>query len=93
MAKETILGILRNNINVDLVSKNKAGNFIFRRGYYYRMGCDSDNLAAALLTQISNLGLTAKLIEHGDQFTSFKPGVSVARNSHFYATFAITAGE
>jgi hypothetical protein len=89
--KKTIMAKLRGcgGINVDLISKNRKGNYIFRRGYFYRMGGDSSNFAEALKAQLYRMNFNAELIDHGDHWVAFNGGASVAKQSHFYAEFII----
>ena len=87
--RKTIMSVLKENVNVDLISKNRSGNYMVRRGYFYRMGGDSYTFSQALLIQIANLGFKIKFVDHGDHWAPFKGGASVSKSSHFYAEFII----
>ena len=89
---KTIISILRAQINgVDMISKTKSGNFIFRKGYFYTGGQDEDILVRRLEEKLFKLGLTAKLIDCGNHWAPFKGAAPIQRQSHFYVEFKITA--
>ena len=90
MKKATIMSILRDRISgADMISKNRSGNYVFRRGYFYTGGADEDKFADALAKRIADIGLTAKLIDKGNHWAPFKGGASIEKGSHFYAEFEI----
>ena len=66
----------------DTVGRNKDGNIVIRRGYFYRNGMDSQKFAARVMEK---LGDAVTLVECGDHWAPFRGGASVARGSHFYA--------
>lgn len=69
----------------DSVGKNKAGNIVVRRGYFYRHGMDSAKYAERVLAA---LGDRAVLVDHGDVWRAFRGGASVANSSHFWVEIA-----
>lgn len=76
----------------DQVSKDKQGNFIFRQGYYYRMGMDSDKFADRVKKELSNAGFNVEIIDHGDHFASFRGGASIKASSHFWVKARVMDG-
>ena len=74
----------------DQTSRDKEGNFIFRKGYYYRMGADSEQFAARVKDTLETAGLNVEIIGHGDHFASFKGGAGVKANSHFWVKARVT---
>jgi len=74
----TTTGILFNQI-----SKNKSGNFIARRGFFYTNGACSENYADAVKKAFPS----ANIIDHGTIYKPFKGGASVSNQSHFYVEF------
>jgi len=69
----------------DSIGKNKAGNFVLRRGYFYRNGMDSDKFAANIMTI---LGDRVTLIASGDCWKPFRGGATLANSSHFWVEIA-----
>ena len=88
MSKKTVLGILKENVCCDMISKNKASNYVFRRSYFYRMGSEV-SFYESIKIQLEQLGLSYELVDFGDHWVPFKGGASIAKGSHFYATFNI----
>ena len=66
----------------DTVSRNKDGNIVIRRGYFYRNGMDGQKFGERIMEK---LGGAVTLVECGDHWAPFRGGASVARSSHFYA--------
>lgn len=72
-------------VRADSIGKNKAGNIIIRRGYFYRHGIT----VKSFTTQVMDvLGDGYKLVDSGDHFTAFRGGASVANSSHFWVEVA-----
>ena len=70
--KKSIMSDLRANIRgVEMISKNKAGNFIFRKRYFYTKGMDEDKFAANVEVDIRKLGYSVQVIECGNHWTPF----------------------
>ena len=66
----------------DTVGKNKAGNFMIRRGFFYRNGMDSQKFATAVMEA---LGDRVKLVDCGEVWKPFRGGATTANSSHFWA--------
>lgn len=84
-----VLKFIRENVFADQISKNRAGNIIFRKGYYYRHGQDAQSFANNIENQLKNLNIDAVLVEYHDIFKPFRGGASLAQSSHFYAEFKL----
>lgn len=76
-------------ISADQISKNKAGNFIFRKGYYYRHGMDSQQYADRISKNLTALGIKFQVLGDGDHWASFKGGAGVKQNSHWWVEVKI----
>jgi hypothetical protein len=79
---------VRKVINADSIGKNKAGNIVFRRGYFYRNGMDSEKFANFIMTKLNEFSIDAKIVNHGDVWKQFRGGASVANSSHFFVEIA-----
>ena len=88
MSKKTVMSILKENVCCDMISKNKASNYVFRRSYFYRIGSPV-SFCESVKIQLEQLGLSYELVDFGDHWASFKGGASIANGSHLYATFNI----
>jgi len=81
---------IKNAVWADQISKDKEGNYIFRKGYYYRNGMDEDKWAARIAGELAKAGLEAQLVDSYDHWAAFNGGASLKNSSHFAAVFKIT---
>ena len=86
--KKSVLGILKENVCCDMVSRDKASNYVFRRSYFYRIGSPV-SFCESIKSELKTLGLNAELIDFGDHWAPFKGRQTIKSGSHFYATFNI----
>lgn len=80
--------VLTDIIVCDQISKNREGDFIFRRGYFYRHGMDSGMFAARIERDIKAQlpGVAFTVTGDGDHWAPFRGGDSVKQGSHFWVT-------
>lgn len=71
----------------DTVGKNKNGEIVVRRGFFYTHGMTSNEFAENCLHLIRKTGLEPTLVEHNEVWKPFRGGASTANSSHFSATF------
>lgn len=91
MAKQvSLVSQVRNAIGhgADSVGQKKDGTIVVRRGYFYRHGMDSARFATTVAQLLSAADLPVVMTEHGDHWTAFRGGASVANSSHFWVAFA-----
>lgn len=92
MAKtKTLVGQVREVMGawVDTVGRNKAGNIVLRRGFYFTNGMTASKLGQAAVKLLAEAGITATMVDSFDIWKPFKGGASVAQGSHFYVELAI----
>ena len=77
----------------DQVSRDKEGNFVFRKGYYYRMGMDSQKFANNVKNSLEKAGLNVEVVDHGDHWAAFRGGASIKASSHFWVKARVTECE
>lgn len=65
--------------------KTKRGNYIIRKGFFYKMGYSEDKLAEALKTVLPD----AVIVDMGEKFVPFRGGQTVAQGSHFWVEFSV----
>jgi hypothetical protein len=70
---------------VDTIGKNKAGNFVARRGYFYRHGQSAETFASDVQKALPQ----AVIVNKWDKWTAFRGGASTANQSHFGVEFAV----
>jgi hypothetical protein len=77
--------ILRDGgVPFDSIRKAK-GNYIIRKGYFYKMGMTTDKIVGLLKVALPN----AIIVNQWDKFTSFRGGSSLANSSHFGVEFSL----
>ena len=79
-------------VMVDQVSKKRdgSGNFVFRKGYFYRHGADAQQFADQVKQKCNDAELNCEVVDHGDHWASFKGGASLAKSSHFWVVATVT---
>lgn len=82
-----IIKFIRENCHVDSIGRNKAGEFVARREFFYRHGHTSDNLAADILAALPS----ATILQHGENWKPFRGGASTANSSHWFVRFTVPA--
>lgn len=78
LKKEQLIGV-----SCDTLSKNKKGNFVIRKGYYYR----GETREKQMAEQLKKLFPNVNIVNTWDKFTAFRGGQSVAQGSHFGVEF------
>ncbi len=91
MAKisKSTLDLIKQNIYCSQISKNKLGNLIFRKGYFYRMGHSAESFSETISKSLNDLNLKFQIVSKGDIFKPFKGGASVKSQSHFFVEVSI----
>jgi len=69
----------------DTVARNKAGNYVARRGYFFRHGQSADRFAADVAAALPG----AVVLNKWDNYAAFSGAASLARSSHFGVEFRI----
>lgn len=67
----------------DSVGKNKSGNFVARRGFFYRHG----KTATDFTKDVQAVFPEAKIINSWEHWTAFSGGASTAKSSHWGVEF------
>jgi hypothetical protein len=89
MAK-TIIAQIRESVHgVDMISRKRNGNILFRKGYFYRFNQNEESLANSIIEQLTTVGLKARVVDSGDHWAPFKGSAPVAKQSHFYVELAV----
>lgn len=68
----------------DTVSRSK-GEIVVRRGFFYKMGQDSQKFADRVNAALEKAGLSERVVECGEKYVAFRGGQTVAQGSHFWA--------
>jgi len=76
------------NSIADGVGKRKDGTIVVRRGYFYRHGMTSELFAARVAKALEAAKSPLTVKAHGDHWTSFNGGASLATSSHFWVELA-----
>jgi hypothetical protein len=74
---------------VDTIGKNRKGEIVFRRSFFYRMGNTGEKFAARISSKLNELEIKHTLVDCGEEWKPFRGGQTVAQGSHFYAIVKI----
>jgi hypothetical protein len=72
----------------DSIGRNKAGNIVLRKGFFYTHGMDGHKFAQAAIARLAARGITAQVVEVDTVWKPFKGGATVSQGSHFLAVLA-----
>lgn len=70
-------------MHVSTFGKNKAGNYVVRKGYFYTNGYDEQKFA----DNFSKLFPEFEIVNKGNAWKAFRGGASVANQSHWWVEF------
>lgn len=85
----TILKQIKENVFADSFGRNKAGNIVLRREFFYTHGKTSEDFASKVQAQLDSAGIAANVIDSGEQWAAFRGGASVAKSSHWWVEVAV----
>jgi hypothetical protein len=69
----------------DTVGRNKQGQIVVRRGFFYRHGMDSEKFANRVRAALKAAGLGYLVLDQGEKYAAFRGGQTVAQGSHWWA--------
>lgn len=72
------------SVSADDISKDKEGNTILRRGFYYRHGNTSHGHAEKMSKELHDANIDHEVVDHGEVDKPFKGGASIKNSSHFW---------
>ena len=75
-------------VQADQVSRLKNGNFLFRRGYFYKTG-DPELYGMRIISELRGAGIACKEVACGDVDKPFRGGVPLKNQSHFWVEVKI----
>jgi hypothetical protein len=76
--------LLNAHLRCDTIGKNKVGNFVARRQFFYTHGYDSKKFADAIAAILSG---KIEVVNHGEHWAAFRGGASTAQSSHWWVEF------
>jgi hypothetical protein len=82
------------NFRADMISKDREGNYVFRKGYFYRPSkMDPADWAEMISQKMKELGIDNTVIESDDIWKPFKGGASLKAQSHYLAKIRVNNSE
>lgn len=76
-------------ISCDSLSKNKAGNWVARKEFFYTNGRTADGYASTIYRDITNGKGNVVILDQGEVWKPFKGGAPVSKQSHWWVEFKI----
>lgn len=70
------------------VGKNKKGNIVIRRGFFYKHKGTAEKFADEICKKLHNAGIEYKVIDKGEHWASFRGGASLRNQSHWWVELA-----
>lgn len=68
----------------DTVGRNKQGQIVVRRGFFYRNGMNSEKFAAKVSQALKSANENYLVLDHGEKYTGFRGGQTVAQGNHWW---------
>ncbi len=57
-----------------------------RRGFFYTNGGSAGTFRDYVVAELERAGIAHEVVSHGEQWTAFRGGASVAHQSHWWVT-------
>lgn len=89
----TIISQLRALEGVDTVGRNKAGNYVLRRGYYWGVTKDGSEFAESMAQKARAAGLNVDIVDSGNHYVAFRGNATVKQGSHWWVELRVTEKE
>ena len=87
--QKSLVSVIRQEVSgVDGVGRNRKGNVVVRRGYFYSQGMSEDVMAKSIQNQLADFGRKVRVVDLGNHWAPFKGGASIAQQSHFWVELA-----
>jgi len=77
----------------DSIGKNKDGNYIARRQFFYKQGKTAEDYEERLKNLAKKAGVEVEIVDSGEVYKPFRGGASTANSSHFFVVFNIKDSE
>lgn len=68
----------------DTVGRNKEGNLVARREFFYTHGYSAEKFSQAVSSALSAEGIKHTIVDSGETWKPFRGGASVANSSHWW---------
>lgn len=88
MAKISLIKELRELVFADSIGKNKDGNIVLRKGFFYTHGKTAEGFASTVTEALEACSMPGSVIDSGEVYKAFRGGASVANQSHWYVVVA-----
>jgi hypothetical protein len=84
---------LSERIPCDSLGKNKEGNYVARRGFYYTMGKTADHYEKTVRNNfpmsINRVQYDIEVVKRGEYTAPFRGNATVKNSSHWYVEFKL----
>jgi hypothetical protein len=79
---------LRDAVFADSFERDRAGNFVVRRGFYFRNGGTAESFCESVIDQLESAGIKFTVVNFGEHWAPLRGGASTRNSSHWYVTVA-----
>ena len=70
-------------VGADDYTSKRDGTLVFRKGFFYRNGCNSSNYANSVSKKLTEAGIPHVILDDYEIWKVFKGGASVKNQSHW----------
>jgi len=86
----SVIQTIRDNISVDEISKDREGNLIFRRGFFYTNNGSAEQFAARIDNELTKLNIPHTIVDKGQVWRPFKGSATTKSQSHWWVKVKIS---
>jgi len=91
MMPNNMMKILKNTVSADSFGKNKDGNFVLRRGFFYRNNLTAQYFVDSVRKALAKRNdIEFEIVESGEVWKAFRGGASLANSSHWWVIVRVT---
>ena len=80
----SMIQTIRDNISGAEISKDREGNLIFRRGFFYTNNGSAEKFAARIDNELTKLNIPHTIVDKGEVWRPFKGGATTKSQSHWW---------
>jgi hypothetical protein len=84
MRQQSLVSIVKDKVMADSVGKNKAGNVVVRKGYFYTQGKTVVDFEDRVVRAMSAAGHPVRVVDRGTVWKPFRGGATTANQSHWW---------
>ena len=77
----------------DVIGRNKAGNIMVRKGFFYTHGYTAEKFEASVKSALDKAGIKYEIVDRGEHWVAFRGGASTSQQSHWYVEIKLITAD